>query len=128
MADGKMEEAGLRRRLMVPVPVLTPKLSSLWMGLVTPLDPGLAAPLVESLRCEAIVLKDDADEVLGAPPGGRTSYRDALREALRVPHGPDRPPLWDGADPLDDPARLLPTDADWAGVRPPTIGRVRTGR
>lgn len=122
------EEAGLRHRLMVPVPVLTPKLSSLWMGLVTPLDPGLAAPLVESLRCEAIVLKDDADEVLGAPPGGRTSYRDALREALRVPHGPDRPPLWGGADPLDDPARLLPTDADWAGVRPPTIGRVRTGR
>lgn len=121
-------EAGLRRRLMVPVPVLTPKLSSLWMGLVTPLDSGLAAPLVESLRCEAIVLKDDADEVLGAPPGGRTSYRDALREALRVPHGPDRPPLWDGADPVEDPARLLPSDADWAGVRGPTIGRVRTGR
>ncbi|KAA0919130.1 NAD(P)H-binding protein [Dietzia sp. ANT_WB102] len=122
------EEAGLRKRLMVPVPVLTPKLSSLWMGLVTPLDPGLAAPLVESLRCEAIVLVDDADEVLGPPPGGRTSYREALREALRVPHGPARPPLWDGADPLDDPARLLPSDADWAGVRPPTIGRVRSGR
>lgn len=122
------EEAGLRRRLMVPVPVLTPKLSSLWMGLVTPLEPGLAKPLVESLRCEAVVLVDDADEVLGPPPGGRTSYRDALREALRVPHGPARPPLWDGADPLDDPARLLPSDADWAGVRPPTIGRVRGGR
>ncbi|MBB1021396.1 NAD(P)H-binding protein, partial [Dietzia sp. E1] len=88
------EEAGLRRRLMVPVPVLTPELSALWMGLVTPLDRGLAGPLVESLRCEAVVGVDDADEVLGPPPGGRTTYRDALREALRVPHGPARPPLW----------------------------------
>lgn len=122
------EEAGLRRRVMVPVPVLTPKLSSLWTGLVTPLDRGLAGPLVESLRCEAVVRVDDADELLGPPPGGRTPYRQALREALRVPHGPARPPLWNGADPLDDPARLLPTDADWAGVRPPTIGRARPRR
>ena len=121
------EEAGLHRRLMVPVPVLTPKLSSLWMGLVTPLEPSLAQPLVESLRCEAIVLVDDADEVLGPPPGGRTSYREALREALRIPHGPDRPALWAGADPLGDPARLLPSDADWAGVRPPTLWRARAG-
>lgn len=120
------EEAGLRRRLMVPVPVLTPELSALWTGLVTPLDRGLAGPLVESLRCEAVVGVDDADEVLGPPPGGRTTYRDALREALRVPHGPARPPLWEGADPLGDPARLLPSDADWAGVRPPTLGRTRS--
>ena len=122
------EEADLRPRLMVPVPVLTPKLSSLWMGLVTPIEPGLAKPLVESLRCEAIVHVDDADEALGPPPGGRTGYRDALREALRVPHGPAHPPLWEGADPLNDPATLLPSDADWAGVRPPVIGRARPGR
>ena len=122
------EEADLRPRLMVPVPVLTPKLSSLWMGLVTPIEPGLAKPLVESLRCEAIVQVDDADEALGPPPGGRTSYREALREALRVPHGPAHPPLWEGADPLNDPATLLPSDADWAGVRPPVIGRARPGR
>lgn len=121
------EEAGLHRRLMVPVPVLTPKLSSHWMGLVTPLDPGLARPLVESLRCEAIVLEDDADEVLGPPPGGRTGYREALREALRIPHGPARPALWEGADPLGDPGRLLPSDADWAGVRPPTLWPARAG-
>jgi uncharacterized protein YbjT (DUF2867 family) len=122
------EEAGLHRRLMVPVPVLTPKLSSLWMGLVTPLEPALARPLVESLRCEAIVLNDDADEVLGAPPGGRTSYREALREALRVPHGPARPALWPAADPLGDPARLLPSDAAWAGVRPPAVWHARARR
>lgn len=122
------EEAGLHRRIMVPVPVLTPKLSSLWTGLVTPLSRSLAGPLVESLRCEAVVLVDDADDVLGPPPGGRTSYRDALREALRVPHGPARPALWEAADPLGDPARLLPSDAAWAGVRPPAVWRARTGR
>lgn len=122
------EEAGLHRRVMVPVPVLTPKLSSLWMGLVTPLEHGLAAPLVESLRCEAIVRVDDADDVLGPPPGGRTSYRDALREALRVPHGPGRPARWSDADALGDPARLLPSDAAWAGVRPPTVWRAHAGQ
>lgn len=122
------EEAGLRPRIMVPVPVLTPKLSSLWTGLVTPLSRGLAGPLVESLRNEAIVQLDDADDILGPPPGGRTSYRQALREALRIPHGPARPPMWDGADPLGDPARLLPSDPGWAGVRPPALGRARTRR
>lgn len=122
------EEAGLRRRVMVPVPVLTPQLSSLWTGLVTPLSRGLAGPLVESLRCEAVVGLDDADDVLGAPAGGRTGYRQALREALRVPHGPAHPPLWSGADPLDDPARLLPSDAPWAGVRPPTLRPDRSVR
>lgn len=119
------EEAGLHRRLMVPVPLLTPKVSSWWMGLVTPLEPGLAQPLVESLRSEAIVLVDDADEVLGAPPGGRTGFREAVREALRVPHGPARPAQWAGADPLGDPARLLPSDPDWAGARGPVLWRAR---
>ncbi|MFL0578084.1 NAD(P)H-binding protein [Dietzia sp. 179-F 9C3 NHS] len=117
------EEAGLHRRIMVPVPLLTPRLSSLWTGLVTPLPLGLAGPLVESLRCEAIVLREDADEVLGAPPGGRTGYRQAVREALRVPIGPARPASWDGADPLEDPATQIPSDADWSGVRPPTLWR-----
>lgn len=122
------EEAGLRPRIMIPVPVLTPKLSSLWLGLVTPLSQGLAGPLVESLRNEAIVQRDDADDILGPPPGGRTSFRQAVQEALRIPHGPARPPLWNGADPLGDPATLLPSDPDWAGVRPPALGRARARR
>jgi uncharacterized protein YbjT (DUF2867 family) len=53
------EVAGLGRRLIVPVPVLTPGLSSLWIGLVTPLPPGLARPLVESLINE-VVVEDDS--------------------------------------------------------------------
>lgn len=121
------EEAGLHRRISVPVPLLTPRLSSLWVKLVTPLPGDLAAPLVESLRCEAIVSRDDADELLGPPPGGRTGYREAVREALRVPIGKGRPARWEDSDPVADPAVQIPTDADWAGVRPPTIWRAASG-
>ena len=117
------DEAGLHRRISVPVPLLTPRLSSLWVRAVTPLPGDLAAPLVESLRCEAIISRDDADEVLGPPPGGRTGYRAAVREALRVPIGRGRPATWEDSDPLADPAVQIPTDADWAGVRPPTLWR-----
>ncbi|WP_333619979.1 NAD(P)H-binding protein [Dietzia sp.] len=61
-------EAGLHRRIMLTVPVLTPKLSSLWMGLVTPVPSGLAAPLVESMRCEAVATGNLGEEILGSPP------------------------------------------------------------
>ncbi len=47
--------AGLRRRIVLPVPLLTPRLSSLWIGLVTPLPTGLARPLVDSLVNEVVV-------------------------------------------------------------------------
>lgn len=115
------DNAGLHRRIMMPVPVLSPTLSSHWVGLVTPMPPGLAGPLIESLRCEAIVNNDNADAVLGPPAGGRTSYRDAVRQALRVPIGPRRPARWNEADPLGDPATQIPSDPPWAGVRPPTV-------
>lgn len=40
---------------IVPVPVLTPRLSSYWIQLVTPVDGGLVKPLVEGLRTETVV-------------------------------------------------------------------------
>src|SRR3970040_569715 len=43
------EELGLRRRIVIPVPVLTPRLSALWIHLTTPIGHRLAAPLVEGL-------------------------------------------------------------------------------
>jgi hypothetical protein len=46
--------AGLRRRLVVPVPVLSPALSSLWVGLVTPVPAALAKPLVRPLVNEVV--------------------------------------------------------------------------
>ncbi|MFO7983551.1 MAG: SDR family oxidoreductase [Desulfuromonadales bacterium] len=51
------EEAGLRRRLIIPVPVLTPRLSSYWIHLVTPVPAALARPLAEGLR-NPVVCRD----------------------------------------------------------------------
>src|SRR5580692_11721044 len=53
------EVAGLTPRLIVQVPLLTPRLSSLWVGLVTPVPAGLARPLVESLRNEVVCSEND---------------------------------------------------------------------
>ncbi|OBK74519.1 NAD(P)H-binding protein [Mycobacterium sp. 1274761.0] len=75
--------AGLRRRLIVVIPFLTPTIASLWVGLVTPIASGIARPLVESLECNAVMLNHDVDTVIDRPEGGLTSYRDAVAKALR---------------------------------------------
>ncbi|MBX7432317.1 NAD(P)H-binding protein [Mycobacterium sp. Y57] len=74
--------AGLRRRLMVVLPFLTPTIASWWVGLVTPIPSGLARPLVESLECDAVCHEHDIDAVIPAPEGGLTGYLDAVRQAL----------------------------------------------
>jgi uncharacterized protein YbjT (DUF2867 family) len=60
MMDSMARAMGKRRRLKIPVPVLSPGLSSHWVGLVTPVDAGVARPLVHGLSVETIV-KDPED-------------------------------------------------------------------
>lgn len=72
---------GLGSPLIATVPVLTPQLASHWVGAVTPVSAGIARPLVGSLIHEAICDEDDILDVIGAPPGGRTSYDDAIQLA-----------------------------------------------
>lgn len=67
------------RRLMIPVPVLSPRLSSLWLGLVTPLYARVGRILVESLRHETLVRDDAASRVFGIRPRG---MREAIADAL----------------------------------------------
>ncbi|MGZ5331277.1 MAG: NAD(P)H-binding protein [Solirubrobacterales bacterium] len=55
MMDALAKELGLRKRVKVPVPLLSPKLSSKWIGFVTPVDADVAAPLVEGLSVETVV-------------------------------------------------------------------------
>ena len=64
------EVAGLTPRIIVKVPVLTPRLSSLWVGLVTPVPAGLARPLVESLRNEVVCSEHDIAGYIPDPPEG----------------------------------------------------------
>ena len=97
------EVAGLRRRLIVALPFLTPTIASLWIGLVTPMPPGLARPLIESLECDAVAGNSDINAVIAPPPTGLTGYRDAVAQALQ--RGP------------------LPSDPKWAGPRLRTTQR-----
>jgi uncharacterized protein YbjT (DUF2867 family) len=55
MMDQMAEALGIRPRRRLSVPVLTPRLSSLWIGLVTPVDAGVAKPLIEGLATDTVV-------------------------------------------------------------------------
>lgn len=68
------------RRLMIPVPVLTPWLSSLWLGLVTPVYARIGRKLIQSIRHPTVVKDDSALHVFGIRPRG---IRDAIATALR---------------------------------------------
>jgi uncharacterized protein YbjT (DUF2867 family) len=72
-------QRGLRRRL-IPVPVLTPYLSSLWLGLVTPLYARVGRKLIDSIRHPTIVHDDTAQREFGIQPLG---HREAIASALR---------------------------------------------
>ncbi|MFW9919904.1 MAG: NAD(P)H-binding protein [Candidatus Thorarchaeota archaeon] len=73
------EEAGLIRRLIIPLPILSPQLSSYWVDLVTPIPASIARPLVEGLQNETICTNTD---ILGMIPLDLLSIRDAIRLAL----------------------------------------------
>lgn len=73
--------AGLGRRAIMVVPVLTPGLASHWVGAVTPVSAGIAKPLVGSLVHEVVTQEDDILELMEGPPGGRTGFDEAIRRA-----------------------------------------------
>jgi uncharacterized protein YbjT (DUF2867 family) len=73
------QEAGLMPRLIIPVPVLTPTLSSLWIHLVTPVPAVIARPLAEGLGIP-VVCRDDAIRTL--VPRRLQESRETIRRAL----------------------------------------------
>ncbi|WP_156689064.1 DUF2867 domain-containing protein [Mycobacterium sp. Marseille-P9652] len=105
--------AGLGKRYLIVLPFLTPTIASLWVGTVTPIPPGLARPLIESLECDAVMRNHDIDGVIEPPPGGLIGYRHAVELALsRAMRGlPEA--TW--ASLRTEPAEPLPSDPDWAG-------------
>ena len=70
--------AGRRAPLVVRVPVLTPRLSSYWLGFVTPVDTNVARPLVQGLSAEMLVRTAPPPGINDAPLG----FDDAVHEAL----------------------------------------------
>ncbi len=68
------------RRLLVPVPVLTPRLSSYWVHLVTPIPAAIARPLIDGLRNEVVVRDQRARTLF--PEIAPMGYDDAVARAL----------------------------------------------
>jgi len=68
------------RRCMIPVPVLTPRLSSLWLGLVTPVYARIGRPLIDSIRHATVVQDDTSRRVFALQPMG---VEQAIARALR---------------------------------------------
>jgi uncharacterized protein YbjT (DUF2867 family) len=109
--EGLMREYARQRglrRLIVPVPVLSPTLSSLWLGLVTPLYARVGRKLIDSLRHSTVVVDDSARRVFAVRPRG---VREAIARALANEDREVAETRW--SDALS--AGGLPRS--WAGVR-----------
>jgi uncharacterized protein YbjT (DUF2867 family) len=68
MLDRMALAMGVRPRPQLPVPLITPWLSSLWLGLVTPVDTNVARPLVEGLQTDTVVTDPSGAEPFGISP------------------------------------------------------------
>ncbi|PJM92847.1 SDR family oxidoreductase [Streptomyces sp. CB01373] len=118
--------AGLPRRVIVPVPVLTPRLSSHWIGLVTPVPAAIARPLAESLRHEVVCREHDILRYVPDPPGHPIGFDEAVRLALQRVREAQVTTRWSSASVPGAPSDPLPTDPDWAGGSLYTDRRERT--
>ena len=99
------EVLGLRKRFIIPVPVLTPRLSSLWIHLVTPLDRRIARPLAEGLRNEVVCRDEEASHLM---PQELLTVREAYEAALEKRKNHHVETAWTDAG-------TIPGDPDWAG-------------
>ena len=102
--------AGLPRRRLVTVPLLTPGLSSHWVGLVTPVPVPLARELVESLVNEVVVTDDMAMRQFAVVP---MSLREAITRALAATEEDRVPTSFVDADLVH--FAPTPTDPEWSG-------------
>lgn len=110
------EISGLRKRKIIQVPVLTPKLSSLWIGFVTPVPTSLARPLVESLISEVVVdPRKSISDLIPLPAEGLLTVSQAIQLALTRTAENSVDTRWsDAAYPIA-PWQKAQSDPDWAG-------------
>jgi uncharacterized protein YbjT (DUF2867 family) len=88
-----MRYAHLRglRRLMIPVPVLTPRLSSYWVNLISPVPVNIARPLIEGLRNEVVVRNSEPARAFGVTPA---TYDETLAQAMQRSGGDEVESTW----------------------------------
>ncbi len=115
MMQGYARVAGLRPRIIVPVPVLSPTLSGHWVGLVTPVPNSIARPLVDSLKVEVVASEHDIATYLPDPAEGLLGFARSVELALKRIREADVATRWSSASLPGAPSDPLPTDPDWAG-------------
>jgi uncharacterized protein YbjT (DUF2867 family) len=112
LMDIYAEEAGLPRRRVFPVPVLTPRLSSYWIHLVTPVPASIARPLAEGLKNPVICREDRIRTLI---PQELLSCREAIRRSLNRLKGDVSTSHWTDAGALPSVASIHDGDPSWAG-------------
>jgi uncharacterized protein YbjT (DUF2867 family) len=104
--------AGLAKRVIIPVPVLTPWLSSHWVNVVTPVPKAIAQPLIESLRNSVVAREHDIEELI---PFELCPFDEAVRLALFRTREAEVVTRWSGASWPGAPSDPMPTDPEWSG-------------
>jgi uncharacterized protein YbjT (DUF2867 family) len=115
LMNGYARVAGLKERLILALPVLTPWLASQWVNLVTPIPRSLAVPIIESLLHDAVMKNHDIDEVIPPPTEGLTGYQRALELALVRMRSGEVETSWRNTEVIGAPSDPLPSDPEWAG-------------
>ncbi len=105
------EEAGISRRLILPVPVLSPRLSSYWIHLLTPVPAALARPLAEGLINRVVCHEE---RILALVPQERFDCRQAIRLALAGSNRKIMDPEGKEEEP-GPPEGPYPGDPPWSG-------------
>lgn len=104
--------AGLRHRIVIAVPVLSPWLSSHWVNVVTPVPKAIAQPLIESVRNNVTAREHDIEALI---PLELCPFDEAVRLALHQIRDADVATRWSGAHWPGAPSDPMPTDPDWSG-------------
>lgn len=112
LLDTYAEEAGLAKRIIIPVPVMTPTLSALWIHLVSPVPKAIALPLTQGLTSEAVCTENRIETII---PQQLLSCREAIRLALQGTGRGQAATSWMDAGRLPAPEWIDCGDADWAG-------------
>ena len=115
MMHGFASVAGLPRRVLFPVNVLSPRLSAHWVGLVTPVPNSIARPLVDSLKMEVVARDHDIAQIVPDPPEGLLPFREAVRLAIKRVQDADVATRWSSASVAGAPSDPLPEDPAWSG-------------
>lgn len=106
------EEAGLPRRWVIPVPVLTPRLSSYWIHLVTPVPASIARPLAEGLSNPVVCKENRITRLL---PQELFDARKAIRLALERVRDQQVETSWIDSGEIPPAEWSFPGDPNWAG-------------